>query len=133
MGDFEGVFFGVSGGQVDLIEDGNDFEVVFHGQIEVSQGLCLNALGGVDKQNCSLAGFECAGNLVGEIHVAGGVDHLHDNLLPFIWAGTGHPRQPHVLGLNGNAPLPLDIHIIEVLVAHIPRIHHIGILQNTVR
>ena len=133
MGDFEGVFFGICGRQVDLIENGNDFEVIFHGQIEVSQGLRLNALGCVDKQNCPLAGFERPRNLVGKIHVAGGVDHLHDNLLPLMRASAGHPRQPHVLGLNGNAPLTLDIHIIEVLVAHIPRIHHIGILQNTVR
>ena len=86
----------------------------------------FDALGGVDKQDSALTRLERAGDLVGKVHVAGGVDHLHDNLLPLRGAGLGHPRQAHVLRLNGNAALALDVHIIEELVTHIALRNHLG-------
>jgi len=50
--------------QVDLVDHGNDCEVVLHGRIEVGNGLSLNALGSVDQQQDPFAGSERAGHLV---------------------------------------------------------------------
>ena len=66
----------VRGGQVDLVDHRDDGEVVLHGQIEVGHGLGLHALGGVHQQQHPLAGGQGPGDLVGEIHVARGVDEV---------------------------------------------------------
>ena len=63
-------------GQVDLVDHRDDGEVVLHGQIEVGHGLGLHPLGGVHQQQHPLAGGQGPGDLVGEIHVARGVDEV---------------------------------------------------------
>ncbi len=42
------------------------------------------------------------------------------------------PGQPHILGLDGDAALPLDIHPVQVLGAHRPLLDHTGELQHAV-
>ena len=53
-------------------------QVVLEGEIEVGQRLRLDALGGVDEQHRALAGSEGARHLIGEVDVAGRVDHVQD-------------------------------------------------------
>ncbi len=115
---------GVGRRQIDLVEDGHDLEVVLHGLVAVGQGLGLNALGGVDQEDRPLAGGQRAADLVAEVHVTGGIDEME---------GVSVPVHPHVLGLDGDAPLPLDVHRIEVLLAHEAGVHRPGQLQNAVR
>ena len=67
---------GVGVGQVDLVDDGDDRQVVLERQVDVGQRLGLDALGGVDDQQRALAGGEAAADLVGEVDVAGGVDQV---------------------------------------------------------
>ena len=50
----------VGGGQVDLVDDRDDLEVVVERQVDVGQGLGLHALGGVDHQQRALAGGQRA-------------------------------------------------------------------------
>ena len=52
-----------------------------------------------------------------------GVDEVQNRALPV---------DPHVLGLNGDAPLTLEVHGVEVLGAHVSHLNGIGELQNTV-
>ena len=66
----------VGGGQVDLVDDGDDFEAVVDGEIGVGQGLRLDALRCVDDQQRALAGGERARDLVAEVDVAGRVDEV---------------------------------------------------------
>ena len=40
---------------------------------------------------------------------------------------------PDVLGLDGDAPLPLDVHGVEVLLAHEPGVDRAGDLEDAVR
>ena len=51
-------------------------EVVLERQVEVREGLRLDALRRVDEQDRALARGERAGHLVGEVDVPGGVDHV---------------------------------------------------------
>ncbi len=53
-------------------------QVVLQGQVEVGERLRLDPLRGVDEQHRALAGGQRAGHLVGEVDVAGGVDHVQD-------------------------------------------------------
>ena len=69
---FAGDFFGAGGGEVGLVDDGDDGEVELKGGVGVGEGLGLDALGGVDQEDGALAGGEGAGDLVAEVDVAGG-------------------------------------------------------------
>ena len=64
------VAVGVGGGQVDLVEGGDDLLVVLEGLVGVGQRLGLDALGGVDEQHHPLAGGQAAAHLVAEVDVA---------------------------------------------------------------
>ena len=106
----------VGGGQVDLVEDGEDLQVVLHGQVGVGQGLGLDALGGVHDEHSPLAGGQGAGHLIVEVHMARGVDEVQGVGLPVL----GGVVQPHRPGLDGDAPLPLQVHVVQQLGLHLP-------------
>ena len=116
-------------GQVDLIDDGQDLEIVVDGQIHVGQGLGFDALGGVHHQHRPLAGLQRPGDLVGEVHVARGVDEVEHVLIPVL----GGIEHAHGGGLDGDAPLPLDVHGVQKLGLHVPLGYGVGELHHPVR
>ena len=87
--DLGGVAVGVGGRQVDLVERGDDLEVVLEGEVAVGQGLGLDALRRVDEQDHALAGGQRAGHLVAEVDVAGRVDQVDDVVLRSRGGRTG--------------------------------------------
>ena len=121
--DLGGAPLGVGGGQVDLVQHGDDLEVVLQRLVAVGQGLGLDPLGGVDQQHRPLAGGQRPADLVAEVDVARGVDEVQGVVLP---------RHPDVLGLDGDAPLPLDVHRVEVLLPHLAGVDRPGQLQDAV-
>ena len=66
----------LGGGQIDLVDDRNNLQVVVQRQICIGQGLRFDALGSVHHQQCAFAGLQAARDLVGEIDVAGRVDQV---------------------------------------------------------
>ena len=60
LGELLGVLLGIGGRQVDLVQHRDDLEVVLEGEVEVREGLRLDALRGVDEQDRALAGGERA-------------------------------------------------------------------------
>ena len=110
IGDFRRRRIGVRLRQVDLVDDGNDLEVVLDRQVCVRECLGLDSLSGVDDEQCSLAGLQGAGNLVGEVDVARRVDQVELVALPL---------HPHGLRLDRDAPLALEVHRVEDLRAHV--------------
>ncbi|MPM70118.1 hypothetical protein SDC9_117071 [bioreactor metagenome] len=114
-------------GQVDLVEDRDDLQVGVEREVEVRQRLRLDALGGVDEQQGALAGIQGPRHLVGEVDVAGSVDHVQRVRLP-----VDAPRQPHGLRLDGDPALALDVHPVEVLGPHAAVVHELGELQHPV-
>ena len=127
--DFVGNPFGVSGGQVDFVDYGNNFKVVVNGKVRVGKGLGLDALGGVHYEHCALAGGKGAGNLVVEVHVSGGVDEVKD-VFPAV---VGVIVKAHRAGFDGYSALPLNVHIVEELFLHVARRNGVCILKNSVR
>ncbi len=128
VGDLGGVALGVGSGQVDLVEHRDDVQVAVEREVQVGQRLSLDALRGVDQQHRAFAGLQRAGHLIGEVDVARSVDQVQD-----IVGAVEVPGQPHVLGLDGDATLALDVHPVEVLGAHIPVRHDTGELQHPIR
>ena len=60
LGELRGVLLRLRGRQVDLVEHRDDLQVVLEREVEVGQGLGLDALGGVDEQDRALAGGQAA-------------------------------------------------------------------------
>ena len=96
---------------------------MLHRQVAVGQRLGLDALRGVDHQDHALARRQAAADLVAEVDVARGVDEVE---------GVALPIDAHVLGLDRDSPLALQIHRVEVLRAHVAGIDGVGDLQNAV-
>ncbi len=132
VGDLRGVLLRLRGRQVDLVQHRDDGEVVLQRQVQVGEGLRLDALGRVDHQDGALAGREGTRHLVREVHVARGVDHVEDVRVPGVGARPRRPRETDGLRLDRDAALALDVHAVEVLGAHLPRVDHTGDLQHPV-
>ena len=68
--------FRFGGGEIDLVDDRDDFEIVVQREVGIGEGLGLHALGGVHHQQGAFAGLQAARNFVREIDVAGGIDQV---------------------------------------------------------
>ncbi len=101
---------GVGGGEVDLVDDGDDLVVVLDRLVDVGEGLRLDPLGGVDDEEGAFAGGQRARDFVGEVDVAGRVHQVELVALPV---------EPHRLRLDGDPALALDVHAVEQLLLHL--------------
>ena len=118
----------VGRGQIDLVDDGNDFEAVIDGQVGVGQRLRLHALAGVHHQQRALARGQRPRNLVAEVHVARRVDQVE--LVGVAVVRLVH--HAHGVGLDGDAALPLQVHVVQDLGLHLAPGHRAGQFQQPV-
>ena len=121
--DLFGALVGLGRGQVDLVERGDDREVVLERLVAVRERLRLDALRRVDEQDHTFARGQRAADLVAEVDVAGRVDEVHDVSLPL---------EPNVLRLDRDAALALEVHRVEVLRAHVARVDRARHLEQAV-
>ena len=89
---------------------------MLQGQIGVGQRLGLDALGRIHNEQRALAGSQRTGYFVIEVYVARGVDQVHAVGL----AVQGLILHQDRVGFDGDAPFPLQIHIVQQLVLHLP-------------
>ena len=116
-------------GQVDLVDDRQELEVVLEREVEVGDRLRLHPLRGVDHHQRALAGHERTPDLMGEVDVTGGVDEVELMELAV-------PRpvvEAYRVALDGDAALALDVHVVEHLVAELPRLHRPARLDQPIR
>ena len=119
----------VSAGQVNLIQDGHNFQVVVNGQVAVGQRLGFHALAGIHHQDGTLTGSQAAADFVLKVNVARRVDQVE---LVFL-AVIGVVVHGNGAGFDGNAALAFQLHVVQNLVLHGALVHAVGQLQNTVR
>ena len=98
------------------------------GEIGVGQRLGLDALAGVDDQQRALARRQAAGDLVAEVHVAGGVDQVELVGLPV----GGRVEDADRLRLDRDPALALEIHRVEDLLPHVPLGDRAGQLEDAI-
>ena len=101
--------------QVDLVQDGENFEIVLERLIDVGERLRLDPLGGIDHQHRALAGRQRARHFVGEIDVAGRVHQIELIEVSVLGLVVEADR----LGFDCDAALALDVHRVEDLVLHL--------------
>jgi hypothetical protein len=115
--------------QIDLVDDRYDFEIVCHRQVRIGEGLGFNSLRGVYDQQRPLTGGQGSTDLVGEIHVARGVDQVQ-------YVGTRFTRRLIVesnrMGFYRDSSLPFQIHAVQHLVFHLSGGQGIGGLEQAV-
>src|SRR5262249_55536165 len=109
--------------EVDLVERGDDREVGVERGITGGERLGLDPLTRVDEQDGALARGEAARHLVREVDVPRGVDEVQDVVLPL---------QSHVLRLDRDPALALEVHRVEVLLAHVARVDRAAQLEDPV-
>ncbi len=119
---------GFGGGQVDLVQHRDDLVVGLDRLVDVGQGLRLHALAGVHHEQGTLAGGQAAADLVGEVHVAGGVHQVQlIDLAVLRLIGKAHG-----LCLDRDAALALQVHAVEHLVGHLALGQRAGRLDQPV-
>ena len=109
--DFLGDADRIGAGQVDLVDDGDDFEADIDGGVGVGDGLSLHALRGVDDEDRPFAGLEGFLDFVVKIDMAGGVDEVQHELFAVMVVKNGDGG-----GFDGDAALALEIHVVEDLL-----------------
>ena len=118
----------VGGREVDLVEDGDDGEVLLEGKIDVGHGLRFNSLRGIDDENGAFAGGETAGDFVGEVDVAGSVEEV-ELVGDSVFGGVGHGNG---VGFDGDPFLALKVHGVEELGLGVTLGDGLSELQQTV-
>ncbi len=101
-------------GQVDLVEDRDDFEAGVERQEEIGERLSLDPLRRIHDEDRAFAGGEGPGHFVGEVHVSRGVDQVELIVL----AVGGTVAHSDSVELDGDAALALEVHRVEQLLAH---------------
>ena len=114
--------------QVDLVEDRDDRQALAHREVDVGQGLGLDALGRVDDEDRPLAGLEAAADLVAEVDVAGRVDEV-EAVDQAVVRGVLEADGP---GLDRDALLALEVHRVEDLAGHLPGLDRVRHLEQPV-
>ncbi len=121
--------FGLGGGQVDLVDDGDDLVVVLDRLVDVGEGLRLDPLRGVNDEERAFAGGQAARHFIGEVDVAGGVHEVELIVL----AVLGAVLQPDGLGLDRDPAFALNVHVIKDLRRHLTLGQAPGELDQPIR
>ena len=66
-------------------------------------------------QDGSVAGCQTAGNLIIKVYMSGSVDQVKNIFLPVLCLIYG----THCLRFDGNASLPLQVHVVQDLLLHL--------------
>ena len=107
----------IGAGQVDLVDDGNDLQSDLDRSVGVGDGLRLHALRGIDDQDRPFAGLERLLHFVVKVDVAGRVDEVQHELLAIrIFLALVFVEDGDGAGLDGDAALAFQVHVVEHLV-----------------
>ena len=118
----------IGAGQVNLVDDGNNFQTVVDGEIGIGQRLRFHALRSVHNQQRTFAGSQRARDFIGEVDVTRGVDEIELVEVAIL------RRVHHADGmrLDGDAALPFQVHGVKYLGLHLARGQRAGQFQQTI-
>ena len=102
-------FFRIGIFTIDFIKDNNRFGTDFQGFSEDELGLGLRAFGGVHHQENTIDHAKNALYFSTEVGMAWGINDIHADVFVL---------ERGVFGLDGNAPLPLEIHRVHHPLGH---------------
>ena len=97
-------------------------------QINVGKCLCLYALRRIHHKDRSVTGCKASGYLVVKIHMTRCIDQVEDIFLSVVRLID----DTDCLGFDGNATLPLQIHIVQNLCLHLTAGQGSGSFYDTI-
>ena len=113
--------------QIDLVEDGNDFQPGVHREKKVADRLSLDALGGVDDEHGAFACGERAGYFVREVHVSRRIDEIQ-----FVRGISLHEGHSNRVEFDRDTTFAFEIHGIEDLGSHLTLLERPGGLDHAI-
>ena len=113
---------------VDLVQYGNDLQVVLDSQVKVRYGLRLDTLRGIDYEQSPFARGDGTRYLIGKVHVARSVDQVEH----VFFAVAGQVFHLDRMALDGDALFALQVHVVQDLGLHFPLVERIGLFQQAV-
>ena len=120
--------FGVSGGQIDLVDDGDDLEILIERKVGVGEGLGFDALRSIDDEEGTFAGLERAGDFVGEVYVTRGINEIE--LVNFsIFCRV---EEANGMGFDGDAAFAFEVHGVKDLGHHLALGEGSGMFEESV-
>ncbi len=122
-------FIRIGAGQIDLVDDRDDLQIVLDREVGVRERLRLDALRRVHEQERALAGGQRTGHFVGEIDVTGRVDEIEDVVLAV--SGRGYRRRT-ACDLMVMPALALEVHGVEHLRVHLARLQRARQLEKAI-
>ena len=105
----------VCAGQIDFIDNWNDFKAIVQRKVYVCERLRLNALRSIYHKHCTFACSKRARNFIGKVNMPGRIDQI-EHVLFSIRMGIKHA---HGRSLDRNAGFPLNLHGVQHLRFHI--------------
>ena len=118
----------ISVGQVDLVDDRNDGQPLFQGQMHVGNRLRLDPLRGVNDEQRAFARGQAARNLVCKIDVPRSVEQVEPVCLP-AFRLVAHR---HRVRLDRNPPFALQVHGVQELVLFFALLDRAGAFEEAV-
>ena len=95
--------------------------------MEVGEGLRLDPLRRVDQEDRPFTGGQASRHLVREVDVPGRVDEVQ-----LVLDAARSVGQANGLRFDGDAPFTLELHSVQVLLAHLPCRHRVRDLEEAV-
>ncbi len=102
-------------GQIYLIYDWHNVQVMIQRKVYIGQRLSLHALSRVHHKNRSVTGRKAPGHLVVKVNMTRRVNQVKDIFFPVFRLVD----DTHRLRFDGNAPFPLKLHIVKHLRLHL--------------
>ena len=126
--DFMPDLLGTRRRQIDLVQHGQNSQVIVDGLISICQRLRLHALRGVDDEQSAFAGRKRPRDFVAEVDMPGRIDQVED----VVFAVLGFVVHAHGNGLDRDPAFALDIHVVEDLLFHVAFCDRASHFQKTV-
>ena len=118
----------IRGGKIDLVKDRHNLVIRIQSVVHVGQCLGLDALRGINHQQRAFNRAHGAGDLIGEIDVAGGVDQVQN----VIFAIVRFIVDADCVGFDGDATLTFDVHGVQKLGLHVTVFNGTGLLNEPI-
>jgi len=120
--------FDIGARHIDLVDDGDDLQIVIHRHIEVRKRLRLDSLSGVNHEQRPLATGNGPAHFVAEVRVPRSVDQIQ-NVGLSVGRRVG---QTNGLALDRDAAFTLDVHIVQKLVLKVPVVDDLRPLNEAI-
>ena len=123
-----GDFVGTRVLEINLVDDRDDVQFVFHRRVSIGDCLSFNALERIDQQQSSLAAGQRTRDFVMKVDVAGRVDQV-ELILVLTAFELHHDRA----GFDRDAAFAFQFQVVEQLFLHLARADGAGFFQQPIR